>query len=98
VHWDGKQVAALQDRNAGLVSIHRLARDAAPNVLHDADGRRSPASASSASRTSSSAPTATSPTEAAGPISMASSAISSGGSPALEPRRRPRAIQVPARR
>jgi 2-polyprenyl-6-methoxyphenol hydroxylase-like FAD-dependent oxidoreductase len=37
--WDGNQVAALQDRYAGLVSIHRLAREPAPGVLHDVDGQ-----------------------------------------------------------
>jgi Aromatic-ring hydroxylase, C-terminal len=36
--WDANQVAALQHSYAGLVSIHRLAREAAPGVLHDADG------------------------------------------------------------
>jgi len=36
--WDGNHVAALQDRYAGLVAIHRLAREAAPGVLHDLDG------------------------------------------------------------
>jgi 2-polyprenyl-6-methoxyphenol hydroxylase-like FAD-dependent oxidoreductase len=39
VDWDGNQVAALQDRYAGLVAIHRLAREAAPAVLHDIDGK-----------------------------------------------------------
>jgi 2-polyprenyl-6-methoxyphenol hydroxylase-like FAD-dependent oxidoreductase len=38
VDWDRNQVAALQDRYAGLVAIHRLARDAAAAVLHDVDG------------------------------------------------------------
>jgi 2-polyprenyl-6-methoxyphenol hydroxylase-like FAD-dependent oxidoreductase len=33
--WDGNQVAALQDRYAGLVAVHHLAREAAPGVLHD---------------------------------------------------------------
>jgi 2-polyprenyl-6-methoxyphenol hydroxylase-like FAD-dependent oxidoreductase len=36
--WDGNQVAALQDRHTGLVTIHRLAREAAPGVLHDVNG------------------------------------------------------------
>jgi 2-polyprenyl-6-methoxyphenol hydroxylase-like FAD-dependent oxidoreductase len=39
VDWDSNQVAALQDRYAGLVAIHRLAREAAPDVLHDVDGQ-----------------------------------------------------------
>jgi hypothetical protein len=38
LEWDRNQVAALQDRYAGLVAIHRLAREAAPGVLHDVDG------------------------------------------------------------
>jgi hypothetical protein len=38
VDWDRNQVAALQDPYSGLVAIHRLARDAAPAVLHDVDG------------------------------------------------------------
>jgi Aromatic-ring hydroxylase, C-terminal len=38
VDWDRNQVAALQDRYADLVAIHRLAREAAPAVLHDVDG------------------------------------------------------------
>jgi 2-polyprenyl-6-methoxyphenol hydroxylase-like FAD-dependent oxidoreductase len=38
VHWNTNQIAALQDRYAGLVAIHRLAREAAPSVLHDVDG------------------------------------------------------------
>jgi len=37
--WDGNHIAALQDRYAGLVVIHRLAREAAPTVLHDVDGQ-----------------------------------------------------------
>jgi 2-polyprenyl-6-methoxyphenol hydroxylase-like FAD-dependent oxidoreductase len=37
--WDGNQVAALQDRYASLVTIHRLAREAAPSSLHDAEGQ-----------------------------------------------------------
>jgi 2-polyprenyl-6-methoxyphenol hydroxylase-like FAD-dependent oxidoreductase len=39
VDWDGNQVAALQDRYAGLVAVHRLAREAVPGVLHDVDGQ-----------------------------------------------------------
>jgi 2-polyprenyl-6-methoxyphenol hydroxylase-like FAD-dependent oxidoreductase len=38
VDWDGDDVAALRDRYAGLVATHRLAREAAPGVLHDVDG------------------------------------------------------------
>jgi hypothetical protein len=38
VDWDPNQVAALQDRYADLVAIHRLEREAAPAVLHDVDG------------------------------------------------------------
>jgi 2-polyprenyl-6-methoxyphenol hydroxylase-like FAD-dependent oxidoreductase len=41
VDWDANQVAALQDRYAGLVAIHRLSREAAPGVLHDVDGQAS---------------------------------------------------------
>jgi 2-polyprenyl-6-methoxyphenol hydroxylase-like FAD-dependent oxidoreductase len=41
VDWDANQVAALQDRYAGLVAIHRLSREAAPGVLHDLDGEAS---------------------------------------------------------
>jgi 2-polyprenyl-6-methoxyphenol hydroxylase-like FAD-dependent oxidoreductase len=37
--WDGNQVAALRDRYAGPVAFHRLAREAAPGVLHDVDGQ-----------------------------------------------------------
>jgi 2-polyprenyl-6-methoxyphenol hydroxylase-like FAD-dependent oxidoreductase len=37
--WNANQVAALQDRYAGLVAIHRLFREAAPAVLHDVDGQ-----------------------------------------------------------
>ena len=37
--WDGERLAALRDRYAGLVAVHRLARDATPGDLHDADGR-----------------------------------------------------------
>jgi 2-polyprenyl-6-methoxyphenol hydroxylase-like FAD-dependent oxidoreductase len=37
--WDGNQLAALQDRYAGLVPIHHLAREAAPGVLHDVHGQ-----------------------------------------------------------
>jgi 2-polyprenyl-6-methoxyphenol hydroxylase-like FAD-dependent oxidoreductase len=37
--WDVGQVAGLQDRYAGLLAIHRLAREAAPGVLHDVDGQ-----------------------------------------------------------
>jgi 2-polyprenyl-6-methoxyphenol hydroxylase-like FAD-dependent oxidoreductase len=40
-HWNANQVAALQDRYAALVTIHRLAREAAPGVLHDLDGQAS---------------------------------------------------------
>jgi hypothetical protein len=37
--WNANQVAALQDRYAGLVAIHRLFREAAPAVLHDVNGQ-----------------------------------------------------------
>jgi 2-polyprenyl-6-methoxyphenol hydroxylase-like FAD-dependent oxidoreductase len=37
--WGRNQIAALQDHYAGLVTIHRLAREAAPGVLHDVDGQ-----------------------------------------------------------
>jgi 2-polyprenyl-6-methoxyphenol hydroxylase-like FAD-dependent oxidoreductase len=39
VDWNRNRVAALQDRYAGLVAIHHLAREAAPGVLHDVDGQ-----------------------------------------------------------
>jgi 2-polyprenyl-6-methoxyphenol hydroxylase-like FAD-dependent oxidoreductase len=39
VDWNGEEVAALQNRYAGLVAIHHLSREAAPGVLHDADGQ-----------------------------------------------------------
>jgi 2-polyprenyl-6-methoxyphenol hydroxylase-like FAD-dependent oxidoreductase len=38
---DGDGLAALRERYAGLVEVHRLARDATPGGLHDADGRAS---------------------------------------------------------
>jgi 2-polyprenyl-6-methoxyphenol hydroxylase-like FAD-dependent oxidoreductase len=38
VGWDGDQLAALQERYAGLVAIHGLAREGAPGALHDVDG------------------------------------------------------------
>jgi 2-polyprenyl-6-methoxyphenol hydroxylase-like FAD-dependent oxidoreductase len=38
IDWDRNHLEALQDRYAGLVSIHRLAREAAPAFLHDVDG------------------------------------------------------------
>jgi 2-polyprenyl-6-methoxyphenol hydroxylase-like FAD-dependent oxidoreductase len=37
--WDADQLAALQERYGGLVALHRLAREAAPGVLHDVDGQ-----------------------------------------------------------
>jgi 2-polyprenyl-6-methoxyphenol hydroxylase-like FAD-dependent oxidoreductase len=37
--WDADQQAALQERYGGLVAVHRLAREAAPGVLHDVDGQ-----------------------------------------------------------
>ena len=37
--WDGERLAALRNRYAGLVEVHRLARDATPGDLQDADGR-----------------------------------------------------------
>jgi hypothetical protein len=37
--WDRNQVAALQDRYAGLVAIHHVAREAARGVLHDVHGQ-----------------------------------------------------------
>jgi len=36
--WDRDQLAAIRARYAGLVALHRLAREAAPGVLHDAQG------------------------------------------------------------
>jgi FAD binding domain len=36
--WNGDQLGALGDRYAGLVAVHRLARDASAGVLHDARG------------------------------------------------------------
>ena len=39
VNWDDDQVAALCVRYAGLMSVHRLDREAAPGVLHDVDGQ-----------------------------------------------------------
>src|SRR5262249_32729176 len=36
---DAVHPTALQERNGGLVSVHRLAREAVPGVLHDRDGQ-----------------------------------------------------------
>lgn len=36
--WNNDQLAALGERYAGLVAVHRLAREAAPGCLHDARG------------------------------------------------------------
>jgi 2-polyprenyl-6-methoxyphenol hydroxylase-like FAD-dependent oxidoreductase len=36
---DSDQLAALRDRYAGLVEVHRLAQDATPGDLHDIDGQ-----------------------------------------------------------
>jgi 2-polyprenyl-6-methoxyphenol hydroxylase-like FAD-dependent oxidoreductase len=36
--WNSDQLARMGERYAGLVAVHRLARDAAPGVLHDARG------------------------------------------------------------
>jgi 2-polyprenyl-6-methoxyphenol hydroxylase-like FAD-dependent oxidoreductase len=36
--WNGDQLAALGERYAGLVAVHRLARDAPTGVLHDVRG------------------------------------------------------------
>ena len=36
--WDDGWPAALGERRAGLLAVHRLARQPAPGVLHDADG------------------------------------------------------------
>jgi 2-polyprenyl-6-methoxyphenol hydroxylase-like FAD-dependent oxidoreductase len=37
--WDTDRVAALLERYGGLVTVHRLAREAAPGVLHDVNGQ-----------------------------------------------------------
>ena len=37
--WDGEQLAGLSDRYGGLIAVHRLTREAAAGVLHDAEGR-----------------------------------------------------------
>jgi hypothetical protein len=37
--WDAVHLAALQERNGGLVAVHRLTREAAPDVLRDRDGQ-----------------------------------------------------------
>ncbi len=37
--WDDHQLDAVRTRYAGLVAVHRLAREAAADVLHDRDGR-----------------------------------------------------------
>lgn len=37
--WDDGQLAALGRRYAGLLAVHRLARHAAPGVLHDSSGQ-----------------------------------------------------------
>jgi 2-polyprenyl-6-methoxyphenol hydroxylase-like FAD-dependent oxidoreductase len=39
VDWDYNQLAALQDRYAGLLMIHHLAREPASGVLHDVQGK-----------------------------------------------------------
>jgi 2-polyprenyl-6-methoxyphenol hydroxylase-like FAD-dependent oxidoreductase len=36
--WNSDQLAALHEGYAGLVAVHRLAREAAPGVLHDVRG------------------------------------------------------------
>ena len=36
--WNSDQLARLSERYAGLVAVHRLAREAAPGVLHDVRG------------------------------------------------------------
>src|SRR5262249_44855672 len=37
--WTAVHLAALQERNGGLIAVHRLAREAVPGVLHDRDGQ-----------------------------------------------------------
>src|SRR5262249_58988767 len=37
--WGANQLAALQERYRGLVAVHRLTREAGPDVLHDLDGQ-----------------------------------------------------------
>jgi hypothetical protein len=37
--WDRDRLAVLHDRFAGLVEVHRLARDATPGDLEDAGGQ-----------------------------------------------------------
>jgi 2-polyprenyl-6-methoxyphenol hydroxylase-like FAD-dependent oxidoreductase len=37
--WNADRLAAMQQRYAGLVAVHQLARDAAPGALHDLDGQ-----------------------------------------------------------
>ena len=37
--WNEDHLAALQERYNGLVSVHRLARQATPGVLHDREGQ-----------------------------------------------------------
>jgi 2-polyprenyl-6-methoxyphenol hydroxylase-like FAD-dependent oxidoreductase len=37
--WDAEHLRALQERYGGLLAVHRLAREAAPGVLHDLEGQ-----------------------------------------------------------
>ncbi len=37
--WETNQLGTLLERYGGLVAGHRLARDAAPGVLHDVNGQ-----------------------------------------------------------
>jgi len=39
--WNSDQLAVMRDRYAGLVAVHRLARERGPGVLHDARGEAS---------------------------------------------------------
>jgi 2-polyprenyl-6-methoxyphenol hydroxylase-like FAD-dependent oxidoreductase len=39
--WHAEHLGALQQRYGGLLAVHRLAREAAPGVLHDRDGQAS---------------------------------------------------------
>src|SRR5262249_33162646 len=77
--WDAAHLAALQERNGGLIAVHRLAREAVPGVLRpgvlrDRDGQAfSRLGADGA---------ATSVIGAGAPSSGASTATSPAGSPA----------------
>ena len=80
--WNSEQLAALGERYAGLVAVHRLAREAGSRrPPRRPTERPSPGSASSRRPSTSCGPTATSATAAAAPTWAASSATSPAGSP-----------------